>query len=105
MIRIVKDVFCARTESPNRISRFRMVPASGTVSIEDEHDGTGWLRTVKLEFRIYKWQPDTMGDLLLWVHFEDGGTMRIGTPDLPVRLKFGLESYIKVSCEWQSPLG
>lgn len=104
MIRIVKDVFFARTESPDRIRRFDMVPASGTVSIVDEHDGIGWLRTVSMEFRIYRWLPDMTSDLLLWVHFEDGGTMRIGTPCLPVRLKFELESYIKVSCEWQVPV-
>lgn len=104
MIRIVKDVFCARAESPDKIKRFNMVPSSGTARIEEEHDGTGWLRTVSLEFRIYRWQPDAMCDQLLWVHFEDGGTMRIGTPCLPVRLKFELESYIKVSCEWQVPV-
>lgn len=104
MIKIVKDVFYVRTERLGRIRRFNMVPASGTVRIEEEHDGTGWLRTVNLEFRIYKWQPSTMGNLLLWVHFEDGSTMHIGTHDLPVRLKFELESYIKVSCKWQTPV-
>lgn len=104
MIRIVKDVFCARAESPDRIRRFDMVPASGTVSIVDEHDGTGWLRTVSMEFRIYRWLPDMTSDLLLWVHFEDGGTMRIGTTGLPVRLKFEHESYIKASCKWKVPV-
>lgn len=104
MIRIVTDVYYAEAERPDIWMKFPMVPASGTLAETDEHDENGWLRTVKLEFRIGKPAPYLQGNLLLEAVFCDRSRLRIGTADLPVRLKTERSSQRKVSVEWQTVL-
>lgn len=102
MIRIVKDVYYAEAGKPEAWMKFSVVPSSGTYKETDEHDDAGWLRTVNLEFRVSRRMPAMTGDVMLIVIFEDGYRCRVGTPDLPLRLKIEDDSLLKVSAEWQT---
>lgn len=102
MIRIVRDVYYAEVEKPEAWMKFPLVPSSGTYKETDEHDDAGWLRTVKLEFRVSGRMPAMTGALMLMVVFGDGHRCRVGTRDLPVWLKMEEDSLLKVSAEWQT---
>ena len=105
MIRIIKSVEARSLDAPGGAwAALPLVRGTGVLETTQKPEDAGQLGEARLS-AVLSSSPGILSDSLeLLVFFCGGGSVRLGTADLPVRLEVSRGDSVRVSCAWKRPI-
>ena len=105
MIRIVRKVVLESLDDKEKQPfRLPIVPASGIVEIKESADEGGRLLEYNFSANLSgDVLPEYRSNLKIRIYFDDGRSVVLGNPDLPVRFIFDTYNIIKVTFKYRRP--
>lgn len=103
MIQIVEKIYIKIADQAGaEWSELCIVPATATIKIETSNEDAGFLQTSELKATLSRPHPWLFRNLIVNILLDDGETISVGTPDIPVHFSMERSNTREISFKYKT---